>query len=116
MTTWAQRLGGNWACPNGRPKALPARRKAQPWFGLRRAFATRLAVVWGVKAGMTDFLSASQGHTELPALFMYSRGRLVGNSGIGSGRPKKGINGVKSAFTMRAVTVLQVAVVQLAGA
>ena len=54
-----QRLRGNRACPKGRPKAPPARRKAQPWLVPRRAFATPRAVFWGVKAGMTDCLSAS---------------------------------------------------------
>ena len=60
MADWPQRLRGNWACPKGRPKTPPARRKTQPWLVPRRAFATPRAVFWGVKAGMTDFLSASQ--------------------------------------------------------
>ncbi len=53
-----QRLKGSWACPKGHPKAPSARREAQPQLGLRRAFATQQAVVWGGKAGMTGFLSA----------------------------------------------------------
>src|SRR5262249_46666714 len=49
------------ACPSGSPKAVPSRRKAQPWPGLRRAFATTGGRLWAARAGMAVSFTGSSG-------------------------------------------------------
>ncbi|MFT4100934.1 MAG: hypothetical protein QM674_07830 [Burkholderiaceae bacterium] len=55
-----QRLRVFRPCPKGASKRPGSRRKAQPWLGPWRAFATTSRGVWACKAGMDERLSASQ--------------------------------------------------------